>query len=227
MPAIPANQKRMLLSTDYPLDKVVYITSGVLVVTSSGSESQTISHGLTFRPLMVFSHSDDPDFTVSRTNGLLPFGPAEQWGVSVDTDSDTTIRVLGFNSSSTSKTIYWRAYGFMPSTANEDAPFNAVDGQPLAFNTDRNYMKLFASGYIEMPASGLTTSVAHGLLYRPRVQIWERLPSGIERLLPLAVSDPTDTFSNRVNVTTSSIDFTRGSDGLEPTHYHYRIYLDD
>lgn len=219
--------RNFLLNSDYPLDKVVYMTSGTLTVTSSGSESTNITHGLTFRPLMVFSHSDDSAFTTSRTNGQLPFGPAEQWGVSVDTDSDTNIRVLGFNTSATTKTIYWRAYAFMPSNVNLDADPTASTATNFVLNTDNNYMKLLDSDYITMPSAGNTITVTHGLGYRPTVQIWERLGTGVERILPLLVSDPADTTSNRINVGTSTITFTSGSGGTEATNYHYRIYTDD
>jgi hypothetical protein len=221
------DSRNLLLDSDYPLDKVVYMTSGTLAVTSFGSESTTITHGLGFRPLMVFSFSDTSDFAISKTNGFLPYGSFEQWGVTVDTDSPTTIRVFGYNTSGVTKTIYWRAYALMPSNANVNVSPTASTASNFVLNTDYNYMKLFDSDYITMPSSGNTTTVTHDLGYRPRVQIWELLPTGLERLVGILTPDTSDTSSNRINLTTTTLTFRRGSSGAEPTNYHYRIYLDD
>src|SRR5690606_1610325 len=69
------------------------------------------------------------------------------------------------------KTLYYRIFCLMPSTANESSivDFTENAGDDFILNTDYNYMKLVNAGVFEF---GGTVKYTHNLGFVPRVRFW-------------------------------------------------------
>lgn len=222
----PDKARQMLICSDYPLDKIIYMSSGSMTIAPGGIPPvEYVPHNLPFRPLLVFSHSETSNFDISRTNGILFYGVLDQSGITVDTTDNVNIRIIGYNLSSSSKTIYWRCYGFMPSTVNLDAPYTASIADDFVVNTDYNYMKLFDNQYIPAAAPGSTVYGPHNLGYRPRALIWERSSAAESILFYGNATD--DATSDKVLIEDNQLSFYKGTSPGGAIGYHYRIYIDD
>lgn len=226
MPANPAAAKNMLLSTDYPLDKIVYLKSGSTVAATGVNTDIYFAHNLPFTPLVVGSWSYDPNFTTSYMAGLQPFAPAVSTSVTIQSNAVNT-RVLIGNNTGVTQTIYWRIYGYMPPDADADVLATASLADRFAFNTDYNYTKLYASGLADITTA--TVVVPHNLGYRPQVEIWFELaliPGQYEREY-LGIANPGDTFYNAVYIDNNNLIIRKGTGANQSNKYYYRIYLDE
>lgn len=214
------NAKKLLYSTDYPLDKVVYMYETSFSVPGFGFNDVTINHGLGFAPLIQGIYTLDAGWpTVYDENS----GPVNSSGnylmqTFVETDS-TTITLYNSNAQASAKTIYWRLYGFMPSDVNVDASFTNTGVDDFMFSTDYNYAKLFMSG-VTASSSDPTETIVHGLGYRPQVLTWVEGGGSIGWMNSWVQEGGTTT----CRVTDTSLIFTRSG---STNKFHYRIYLDD
>jgi hypothetical protein len=225
MSAIAANAKNFLLNSDYPLDKVILMKSGQITVAAGATVEVLDPHGLLFTPLVIGSWSTSSTFTTSFEAGFQPFSPPGSLSLSISSNA-TNVRISASNNSGSSVTFYWRCYGFMPSTANDDAAFTASSADSFVINTDYNYTKLFTAGVADISATSQT--VLHNLGYRPQVEVWYEfavVPGQFEREY-LGIANIGDTGYNRISVTTTSLTFSKGTYGGQSTIYHYRIYMD-
>lgn len=226
MPANPANAKNMLLSTDYPLDKIIYLKSGSTDAPTPTTVDVNFAHELPFTPLLVGTWSYDPTFATSYMAGFQPYAPAASTSVTVQSNAVNTRIVIGNNTGSP-KTIYWRIYGYMPSDVDQDVVATAIAADNFTFNTDFNYTKLFASGLADITSS--TQTITHDLGYRPQVEVWFELATiaGQYEREYLGIANPGDTFYNAVYVTNTTVQFRKGTGGGQSNKYYYRIYLDE
>lgn len=223
MPAIPANSSSLLLSTDYPQDKIVFMYSGSqLVPDATFSGSIVIPHGLSFRPLAKMQWSNTPDFAITNEHGdeqyfTNIFGTQSGQDYYLDsTDTDLIINL--YNTSGVAKTLYYRVYCFAPSDISEDSLAISTSnvGDNFVISTDYNYMKLFHEGFL----SPTDMSYTHNLGYIPRVLVWQQTGSltndytyGTE-----ATSSPYGIYVTD----TQLISLNPSADKL-----HYRIYIDE
>ena len=114
MPAIQNNLKDFLVNSDYPLDKVVYTTTGI-ATSATDFVDITIPHGLSFMPLPVVQWSLVSDFTTcyevtERGSELIP--PSFPYICTMQADSTNIL--LGFDELSFGvlPTIYYRIFCF-------------------------------------------------------------------------------------------------------------------
>ena len=172
MPAIVSNAPNMLIDSDYPLDKIIYMTSGSFVLPGySGLGTITqVPHFLPFRPLVIGTWSTDANFTTSKECFAPIFTDVDGTYVEASAD-DTYVTLNGINYvvGAADKTIYFRVYGFMPSDVNLNAPFTASAADKFALSTDYNYTKLYYNDIIPATAS---TAITHNFGYRPQVIAW-------------------------------------------------------
>lgn len=156
------------LNTDYPMDKIIYMTSGSYTQAGGGSTISTIAHNLPFRPLLVGNWSTSADF--STTNEMFSPVYADIDGTYLLVFSnDTNAVISGFKATAGNQTIYYRIYGLMPSDVDEDAPATASVADNVVLNTDYNYTKLY---YDELVPAAATTTITHNFGYRPQVMAW-------------------------------------------------------
>lgn len=230
MPAILANAPDFLLTSDYPLDKVVARFTGSLALSGYfDSELVNIPHSLSFTPLPVVQWSLTSDFstTYEAGSGPLPDDVTRfYFGIQLDTRANSTnVIIEAANFLTAGQTIYYRVFCFMPSDVNSDVTFTADTGDEFALNTDYNYTKLFASGKLTLASNATYT---HNLGYVPQVFGW--LENGGTIYTPFTnmnVSKPTSTYTPAVlagiKVTSTTIEFI----GLSSyTYGHFRVYID-
>lgn len=222
--------RNFLLNTDYPLDKVVYITSGSATVANATvdldlSTAIRIAHGLPFRPLPILLWSNTSDFAITNEQRDADYladafgaGAGQYYLVHADA---TNIYIKRYNQSGGSKTLYYRIFCFLPSDADEDsvAPSTQVSGSDFVLNTDYNYMKLFHDGILTTTGNTYT----HNLGYVPRVQVWEETADTTVSRLVLAQDISGGVGNTGVYITDTQLVW------VNPGTYsgiHYRIYCD-
>lgn len=234
MSANPTTSNNFLVTTDYPLDKVVAGGTAHFTVPATTNGVGTTPHGLPFTPLMTGSYSMTADYAVLYgINSAPPSGsPALRlydFVCNINANA-TDIIFSGENYTSGPLTFYVRYYGMESSVDNGNTlgTLSAVD--PLQLSTDYNYTKLYKSGYVDYPSSGSFTSktdtIPHGLGRVPQALSWgeengQAYPivihdGGVFQSLPVAVSVD----ENNLYVTVA---ITAGSPALR---VHYRVYLD-
>jgi hypothetical protein len=225
--------RNFLLNTDYPLDKIIYITSGSATVantTNDGVPGITITHNLPFTPLPILLWSNTSDFAIcyensdeSYTTNSFVSGAGQFYSVSANS---TTIGITRYNLSGSSKTLYYRIFCFQPSNASIESvvPATNSSGSEFILNTDYNYMKLVNAGVL----TSASRTYSHGLSFTPRVQLWGSASGTVSRLVgaQLIQSDPTGSAGGTSGV---FIDSTK-IEWLNPNTFdtiHYRIYGDE
>jgi len=229
MPAILANARKFLANSDYPFDKVVYLKTGSYTVPNNTiGQTVTIPHGLPFTPLIGGNWALMPSFTVAYEYSTGPF-PSSAAGYLFDTRANayadaTNVYVSTDNLNPSAKTVYYRIFGFQPSTSDADVPGIASQGDSFLFNTDFNYTKLYLSGFVDTPATtdlSVNVPIAHGLGYIPQVSAWV---SNATYIFPVG-SSHSFASSTLASANGSHLNFT-----IKPFNdaqrAHYRIYLD-
>lgn len=217
-----------LITSDYPLDKIIYITSGSTSVPNSTLDATpgiTITHSLPFTPLPIMQWSNTSDFAI--TNELrdadylanyFSTGAGQSYNC---TANSSTIGITRYNLSGSTKTLYYRIFCFMPSDADADSevPATASSGSNFILSTNYNYLKLVKDGIL---TDGGVESYAHNLGYVPRVQAWEETSGTVSRLI--AAQDISgDVGTTGLHITDTELIW------LNPSTYdkiHYRIYGD-
>lgn len=222
--------RNFLLTTDFPLDKVIFLRSGSATINfPTAGQVVTITHGLLFVPLVSGSWSLDPSFTTSYEYGSGTFPSnnlgASVFNISMDIRADSTnIIISPTNVSGASFTLYWRVYAFEPSDCNFDLEPTASSADDFILNTDYNYTKLYLNDVILNATTG-TYTVNHNLGYLPQVMAWV---SDSGYTIPVDSSEAPDTFGLFVTcvVDTNTVSFVVPS-FLTIDRIDYRIYLDN
>lgn len=216
--------KNFLLNTDYPLDKVVYLKSGSFTMGASTTGTETISHGLSFIPLIGGYWSLTSDFSVNYEfgNGTFPSGnlgflfQREIGSISATSSSIN----LNWSNISTSTTVYYRIYGFEPDDNLATLSPIASQGDTFVINTDFNYLKLQEADHAT-PGTATTYTVVHGLGYIPQVLAWYEYAS-----VPGFVWPVTTESTVALEVGTNDIVF-QNPIGDDVANVWWRIYRDE
>lgn len=222
------NLNNFLLNSDYPLDKVIYISTGSSSVPDSTSDTISFAHDLPFTPLSVLIWSNTSDFTISNEfrdaeyiSNSFTTGAGQYYSCSADA---TNIIINRYNFSGSAKTLYYRIFCFQPSDASIDSvvPSTEVLGDNFIQNTDYNYMKLAYSGIL---IRGVNDTFSHDFGYVPRVRVWEQTGTMISSLIAAQEinTDPTGSLGETSGVYIGDNDLV----WLNPNTYdkiHYRIY---
>lgn len=220
--------RHFLLNTEYPLDKIIYMTSGSVVVNFSGEI--TIPHGLGFAPLVFGIWSLNSDFSTSQEFDMMSsdlYSPDYMYVTRLEAD-DTNIYASFQNSEFSNETFYYRLFAYEPTDSTADITPTSSDtlATNLLLDTDLNYLKLHSSG-IKVVSSAPDT-VTHNLGYIPVIMLWqEGGGSHANSIYPInqptiyVHADYATGYPLTPRVTTTSIIFP--STGT----YHYRIYIDE
>lgn len=219
-----------LVNTDYPNDKYVcYLTGSVTATGLGGFSFDRPAHGLTYIPLIYVQWSETPDFSIPRellqNSGDL-YATSEPWVI--QSLANTEYVEFYFNNwGASTKTLYFRAWGFMPSNVSIESPHtSSISGlSDFVLNSDMNYLKIYNSGIVDV--TSITVVVPHNLGYSPVVMIWRDQFTGANQIIeplfsPLVFSPFED---GTPSVTIDSIIFPYQGFGAQK--YHYRIYLDE
>lgn len=234
MPAILANAKNFFINSDYPIDKVVYMTSGSVTIPASDYNDVTIPHGLGFAPLVSAIYSTSSTFTIAyeynsgqvNTDLTIPSPFLYDTGGASDA---TYITLRHTNNTASPVTLYYRVYAFMPTTASADVSFTAGVADNFTINSDYNYTKLILSGataYSSVVSS--TEVIPHGLGYKPQVMAWVENSLGtvsktFTPILGTGVMYGSGVVVDETNVTYIRPDFMGGI----AERLHFRVYADE
>lgn len=224
MPAILGNSSNFLLTTDFPLDKVVYLWSGSINLTFGGTGTKSIATGLGFNPLPSLFYSTTSDFSIAYESESSPADPnffnTTLYNVIVAANGGTlTVTASSFNTSAV--TIYFRVYCFVPSNINPAAPPTAAIADAFQFSTDYNYTKLFKADVVPFTTSTTILTINHNLGYVPQISSWIENSGNISPNSTTQV-DPTGSIGGST-VTSTTLTYAPG--GIAG-NFHYRIYLD-
>jgi hypothetical protein len=219
--------RNFLLNTDYPMDKIIFVTSGSISVPNNTNDNIVLTaHLLPFIPLCILMWSNTSNFTITNeTNDeafmATTFTSNAGQNYSCDANS-TNINIRRYNFSGSTKTVYYRVICFMPSDISSDSivPFTSSLGANFIVNTDNNYMKLYHEGFL----TTINKTYNHNLGYTPRVRVWSNTGS---ILLPAQEisNDPTGSggATSGVYITDTQIIW------LNPntfTKLYFRIYIE-
>lgn len=222
MPAITANARNFLINSDYPIDQIIYIYSGSVLIPAFDFNDVTIPHGLPFTPLPMGQWSTTSDFSVSYEISSGPLG-GTPYTVNTGIEANATNIIFSNNNNTGSPiTVYYRIYAFQPSNASGDSPHTKSQDADFIFSSDYNYTKLLSSGVTGTLGAGAATAVTHSLGYYPQVMAWKEKTGVITPLVFAGL----DGGGHSAQVTTTTVLFTASTS--DPSSlFHYRIYLDD
>lgn len=226
MPANPTAAKNMLMSTDYPLDKVVYQRKYIAPIAAFSPGNFQFAHGLGFAPLLDGRWSTDPTMatTYNLNSGPRHADNSVLYQTSIEAD-DTYVYINTINQTGSSVTLYFTIYGLMPSNVDMEAPSTAFTGDAFTLNTDYNYTKLYTSGAQAISAGTNTVNIAHNLGYYPQVSIWKEQSGLVEPWWGsgVFVAAPSDMV---IKITTTNLVIESNGTFFDSV-IHYRIYVDE
>lgn len=234
----PQEAQKTVLNTDYPVDKVGFRYQSSITVPQASSMADsvlvTIPHGLPYTPLCIGSFSEFSDFSVYYEIGNPPqfyFALFNSWGdrISVTYESDATNIYVYLINFDTTRTIYYRISGLVPSNATSTPKLTSLSQKSLIFNTDNNYMKIFynqRTTYSVGMSGLLTATIPHELGYRPTALVFTEDEDGRVRLSGSENSVGITGMASTSYVTTTSLIVDLDT-VFTNVALHCRIYLDD
>lgn len=221
-----------MLNSDRPLDKVIYVYKGSLTVPSGGSRNAEISHGLPFTPLAFGNWSTDSGFSITYEYGSGPIhNNLSQAIFSTQvsaTSHQSVILVSAQNFFSSSRTVYYRLYGFQPTgSGSPELPYTNTGVDDFMINTDNEQAQLINAGSdtfpsVSWPDTYEKTLYTHNLGYRPQTMAWVERDGRIEHLYMSDMGDD----STAVYATTSAIILRSEGEALSG-RIHWRVYANE
>lgn len=209
--------RQFLLSTEYPVEQIVYLKSGSFISRSGQiAVSYRFNHGLGFMPLISGSWSLDANFSVSYDFYINPYKEPGNIEIVIIT-TDKEIIFYDSNNTGSDKTVYYRIYGFVPSNVDlqHSATASLTDNR-FTFNTDYNYCKLAMAGQVSVSNNQVT--VAHNLGFLPQVDVWAITNRGANKFI---------VGTGQIWVDEQNIYFAPNANQLiDHTTYQYRVYAD-
>lgn len=217
------------LSTDFPLDKIVFITSGSFTVPNQGFIEHKIPHGLPFVPLATGNWSTSATFEVAYEFGTGEIDTSTNFvfykaDPTLTSNADHIKIILGNYYSGASITVNYRVICFQPSNIPPVSIRRTnVNVDDFMLDTDQSQVMLLKKGFVDMPtvSSGTvtTTAFSHNLGYLPQTTIWIERFGEIENKYQAAPG----LGSLDCVVTNNSINIV--ANGSIAARVHYRVYV--
>lgn len=229
----PAQVKQMQLDSDFPTDKIIYLKTGSFSVPAMNTGNSTFAHGLSFAPLLGGNWSLTPDFAVTYEFGSGSY-PAPVPGYFFATQTDiyanaANIYVNAQNITGSGITIYYRLFGFEPTTSAAVSSITSVSADSYIVNSGHNLTKLYMQGHVAGVSTTSTiirTPLNHSLGYIPQVLAWRE--NIYDQILPMYYATPgTESLVTSLIVTTAQIIVLTPKYSSDDKRIHYRIYLDE
>lgn len=228
-----------LINTDYEMDKVIFLYDGVIqidgdaIVLGDGTrrEIKTITTGLPFCPLMFGFCSYNKDFKDSHT---FPYyeGYRAVGGIPISISTDISFYVDGNDNNlevtydasprvTDPKPIYYRIYGFEPTTSNAKIGKTSNRAKTFTINSSQDYRKLYKKGVVR---AGETEVIKHDLGYIPQIELWSSFtwPYGEHEVYTYRIAQAEENVLTTTK-TTATISCPSGWWDV----VHYRIYYDE
>lgn len=218
----PDNARKTLINSDYPLDKLILVTSQPITI--SGGSDVSIAHGMPFTPLVWFQWSYTSDFAIAYEDntGDFPSGNISYYfRLRITIEADATNITFRGNGTIGSTTVYVRVVAFQPSNYNLDLSGTESLGDDFVVNSDYNYMKLVEANRSALITSGSTLTIPHTVGVRPYALMW--VESTLGTIYPVQFSWPLQ----NLNVEITTTDIIARNDSFTGWYLHYRIYIDE
>lgn len=240
----PNAQKDLLLSTDYPTDKIIRYIEGSY--TTNGVEWDNVVnipfHEANYLIGAILTWSYTSDFSNTYSEGDIQ---GDIWckadcGGLVDSGnniSNNTITLWVWpRTGLPPTTIYYRiiVYQFQDGKLRMSA--SEADHNDFIFNTDYNYTKIYREGLLPTPNPGQLYTVPHNLGYIPAIIGWGvAYETGYNYISSLMspIFYPTSSFSpdgytqNAISVDSSSLYILSPGIHMQTDFVYYRIYVDE
>ena len=226
------NPNDFLLNTDYEMDKIVYVQEGLAMPGTSLVDGYYVNrvsktHGLPFYPLVFGFCSYDKDFSKTMALPFYDTPRMERNGSTttqvynaralVYTDGGLVTVYYAIKQGAESKPLYYRLYGFEPTTSNAKVSPTKKYAKIFTLNTDDNYRKLYKKGSARATE---TVTIRHNFGYVPQIQLWLDTGDGY------IIGDAYGWLSN-ITITKNSFSFTVPTSNGGKYVAHYRIYYDE
>lgn len=230
-----ADAKKMRVSSDYPMDKVVFLKTGSYSFTNGNGLIIPIPHGLKFTPLVNGSWSMTSNFSIQYefSSGEFPSGNngyLYKRVMNIFADA-TNIYITGDNIGST-VTAYYRIYGFEPSHVTSSyAPLSA-QADDFSISSDYNNPKLLLNNYIDLPAGTATDqyiNVLHNIGTIPQAMGWVHYNTWNGSAMVDAVHPvgTTISYSESITLVVNEVEIVWVVPAYANAHRaHYRVYID-
>lgn len=242
----PNAQKDLLLTTDYPTDKVIImegssnVPSGSSLSGNDGWYGDQIDINLGSEFLALPCYSFLPDFSsqffygfgnIADFSGFPNLQPSGSGITAIASVIEFGAKLfINYRqaSSAPARTVYYRL-ALIPITSNAVMPYNSTDNIDFVFNTDNNYLKLLSAN-INTSDTGVPYSVNSGLSYAPTVIPYSYYLGDVN---PMVGSEYVDGIfgSGKGNLVESradgSIEFSFIGHIQSVTDSGYRIYIDE
>lgn len=232
------NVSHLVFTSRYDVDKVILKKSGSISVpqaaTMSDSVLVTIPHDLGYAPLCLGQFSETSDFSTSYEFGNPPYAYSATfaiWLPRIDAivESDSTNVYVTLINFDTTRTLYYRLVGLIPSGITSSPAMPTADRNNTLFNANDNYLKIFKDDSVSSVFDGTnpqTFTIFHGLGYRPMAFVFSQESGKIRRAGAENQAGVTPVDS-RVYVDTSYLHIEANSSIATTLKYYYRIYLED
>lgn len=163
--------ENLSMTSDYPMDKIVFFWEGEVTFTSSiTTPAAFIPHNLPFAPL-VFGVFTEDNWATTYTEPCY-----EPWVVLLSHNNNIEVRAYKAGGGGKVKI---RMFGFEPS-GDSILPPTSTQASAFVLNSDYGYLKLYAAGSV-ITDDGGNASISHNLGFVPIVMGWISYPDGIQR----------------------------------------------
>jgi len=217
--------RKFSVSSDYPMDFIVWYTEGTLTDTPDGGEQYAhIAHHLPYTPLVFGILSTDDGTTWEA------FGP-EHSGFWSWAEADSTEVRVALYARTDPVTIKFKLWGYPPSDGSGIVDIINTGAQDNVYHidSDLDYSKLVKAGVWDVVKGDRVVVYNHALGFIPQVATWQEYDSGI--IWDGGCTTSTDTakqFTSYVQIDENNlyakVDGDVTSDYGKLIKIHYRIY---
>lgn len=225
----PEKSKDLLISSDYPTDKIILTATGTTTVPPYANIPVNIAHNLPFIPLVMGNWTTSPTWDTTYEQGTGPIAPPNTYSpflynFTAESNITNVRAVLINNISGSTVTAYFRVYAFMPSDVNVAVNRTSISGDDLVFNTDYNYTKLWRADVASFPdtfSGEVTSTITHNFGYRPQVDFWVERDGVIQNI----VQSTPNLYGIDIRIGVNSVGIV--SKNSLACRVHWRIYIDE
>ncbi len=220
MPAILANAKNFLSSSDYPVDMISGSYPSSVTVAGLSNSFPEITHNLGYAPLYYVKWSLTSDFSTSYDETGVGVSSSLQASFTAQT-STTKLYLFINNNSASSRTFYYRVIYFMPPDTNITVAPTQANFDSFVLSTDFNSPKIYLQ---DRTLTGAAT-ITHSLGYYPQVEVWKVRASDGRIIHHLENDSDAVPLVETAKVTTTQLILA------DPSAYvgswYYKIYVDE
>lgn len=231
------SSKEMILTSDYPMDKVVYLESDSFSMPGSTlGYLYSFDHNLPFTPLcggnwsLVSSFSSQYEYS----SGTVPSGnPGYVFNRTINIFATSKKIYLTCDNLGSTVTVYFRVYGFEPQPSAALLSPIAALGDKFALSSDYNNPKLYLDNFIDLPGSTgsvVLIGVDHDIGTIPQAMGWVTYSTynGVTSEPAIHPVATTNGNSQGVLLVVNEVEIVWVIPAFtDPHRAYYRIYLDE